>query len=418
MIEYIRLALRGIVTHKLRSFLTMLGVIIGIASIIGIVSIVQGTNAKLEKSLIGSGNNITTVALTENGTDEYRFENNSVPFGFPVVSDDAMDRIRNLAGVVNAATYRQRSLYGASLFYKNFHPGEGKLLGVSKEFLPTVQYKIVDGRTFTDEEILSGRKVAIIDDGMRDTLFEGENPIGKILEIKSEPFVIVGVAKDSNEEKNEYQSYDEYQQNSGISNSVNVYIPENCWPILFQYDEPQNVAIHVDKTRQMVFIGNRASKILNSYIDDSSISYASLSAQQEENQMEDLTNSIRLMLIGIASLSLLVGGIGVMNIMLVSVTERTAEVGLKKALGAKNRTILLQFLTESAVLTSVGGIIGVMVGIGLAAIISYANALEFGVPVPWIVVAVLFSVFIGVIFGAMPAYRAAKLNPIDALRRE
>ncbi|MBQ3417338.1 MAG: ABC transporter permease [Ruminococcus sp.] len=418
MIEYIRLAFRGIITHKLRSFLTMLGVIIGIASIIGIVSIVQGTNAKLEKSLIGSGNNVTTVALTQNGTDEYSFDSNSVPFGFPVVSDEAMDRIRNLIGVVNAATYRQRSIYSAGVYYGNFTLNDGKVLGVSKDFLPTVQYKIVDGRDFTDEEITSGKKVAIIDSGARDALFEGENPIGKILEIKSEPFVIVGVAKNSNEEAVEYKSLEEYQTSAMNANNANIYIPENCWPILFQYDEPQNVAIHVDKTRYIASIGKSASNILNSYTNTGDISYASLSAQQEENQMEDLTNSIRLMLIGIASLSLLVGGIGVMNIMLVSVTERTAEIGLKKALGAKHRTILFQFLTESAVLTSIGGIIGVLVGIGLAAVISYANALEFGVPIPWIVVAVLFSVFIGVLFGAMPAYRAAKLNPIDALRRE
>ena len=134
--------------------------------------------------------------------------------------------------------------------------------------------------------------------------------------------------------------------------------------------------------------------------------------------MKPLTDSIQLMLIGIASLSLLVGGIGVMNIMLVSVTERTAEIGLKKALGAKYRTIMFQFLTESAVLTSMGGIIGVILGIIMARIIAYAANLDFGISVPWIIISVVFSVLIGVIFGGWPAFRAAKLNPIDALRRE
>lgn len=418
MIEYIRLALRGIITHKLRSFLTMLGVIIGIASIIGIVSIVQGTNAKLEKSLIGSGNNVTTIALTDNGTSEYEFEYNEVPFGLSVVSDEAIEKVKTIYGVVDAATYRHRDLYSAGVYYQNTGLSNGNLLGVSKDFFSTIQYEIADGRAFTDDEIRSGKKVAVIDNGARNTLFEGENPIGKIIEIKEEPFTVIGVAKNANEEAVEYNSLEEYQNASYSSNAANVYIPENCWPILFRFDEPQNVAVHVDKTRQMSFVGARASKILNAYTSAGDVYYASLSAQQEENQLDDLTNSIRLMLIGIASLSLLVGGIGVMNIMLVSVTERTSEIGLKKALGAKRRAILMQFLTESAVLTSVGGIIGVIVGIGLAAIISYANALEFGVPIPWIVVAVAFSVLIGVIFGAMPAYRAAKLNPIDALRRE
>ena len=124
------------------------------------------------------------------------------------------------------------------------------------------------------------------------------------------------------------------------------------------------------------------------------------------------------MLVSIASLSLLVGGIGVMNIMLVSVTERTAEIGLKKALGAKRRTILAQFLTESAVLTSAGGILGVLVGIGLAKLISVVANLPFGISVPWMCLAVGFSMAIGLLFGAMPAHRAAKLDPIEALRRE
>ena len=134
--------------------------------------------------------------------------------------------------------------------------------------------------------------------------------------------------------------------------------------------------------------------------------------------MQEITNTISMMLLGIASLSLLVGGIGVMNIMLVSVTERTSEIGLKKALGAKCRSILFQFITESVVLTGFGGILGVIVGIGLARVISWTTGLEFGISVPWIIISVLFSVVIGVIFGVMPAYRASKLNPIEALRRE
>ena len=168
----------------------------------------------------------------------------------------------------------------------------------------------------------------------------------------------------------------------------------------------------------MSYVGNKAANILNSNVTNDTIKYASLSSADNESSMQTLASAIQNMLIGIASLSLLVGGIGVMNIMLVSVTERTAEIGLKKALGAKRRTIMFQFLTESAVLTSVGGIIGVIVGIVLARIIAYAASLDFGISVPWIIIAVLFSIFIGVIFGGWPASRAAKLDPIEALRRE
>ena len=183
----------------------------------------------------------------------------------------------------------------------------------------------------------------------------------------------------------------------------------------------QSVAIHVESTRQIVFVSRRASAILNKAITasgENSPKYASLSSAKDQNSMQEITTTISMMLLGIASLSLLVGGIGVMNIMLVSVTERTSEIGLKKALGAKNRSILVQFITESVVLTGFGGIIGVVVGIGLAGVISWITGMEFGISVPWIIISVLFSVVIGVIFGVMPAYRASKLNPIEALRRE
>ena len=413
MVENIRLALRGILTHKMRSFLTMLGVIIGIASIIGIVSIVQGTNARLEKSLIGSGNNVTTVALSQDG---WEYSASTIPAGVPVIADEYMEQISELDGVVSTATYLQRDMWDANVYRGNTQLSNGRLLGISDNFLDTLQCKVVRGRAFKDDEYVGGKKVVIIDSAASSTLFEGEDPIGKLIEIKSEPFVVVGVVRDAESEEVEYESIDEYYEHSG--GSADIYIPQSTWPILFQYDEPQNVAIHVEQTSQMASIGKKAASILNMGISSSEVEYASLSSAENESEMKTLTSSIQMMLIGIASLSLLVGGIGVMNIMLVSVTERTAEIGLKKALGAKRRTILLQFLTESAVLTSVGGIIGVIVGIIFARIIAFAANLDFGISVPWIIISVVFSILIGVIFGGWPASRAAKLNPIDALRRE
>ncbi|MBQ3285730.1 MAG: ABC transporter permease [Ruminococcus sp.] len=412
MLENIRLALRGIITHKMRSFLTMLGVIIGIASIIGIVSIVQGTNARLEKSLIGSGNNVVTVALSQDGSQA---DPSSIPISIPVVSDEKLEKIRGLSGVVSASTFRQREVWNAPVYHGNYSLSSGKVIGAGENLFDTLQYKVVKGRDFTEDEIKNGGKVTILDMKTVEALFD-DDPIGQVIEIKSEPFVVVGIVKDMNAEEQDYETIDEYYNASYSGGSV--YIPENTWPIILQYDEPQSVAIHVAQTSRMVFIGRRAARILNSGIETDAVSYASLSSEDSENNMKTLTDSIQLMLIGIASLSLLVGGIGVMNIMLVSVTERTAEIGLKKALGAKYRTIMYQFLTESAVLTSMGGIIGVILGIIMARIIAYAANLDFGISVPWIIISVVFSVLIGVIFGGWPALRAAKLNPIDALRRE
>ena len=146
--------------------------------------------------------------------------------------------------------------------------------------------------------------------------------------------------------------------------------------------------------------------------------YKSQTTAADDNSLKTLTTAITAMLVSIASLSLLVGGIGVMNIMLVSVSERTAEIGLKKALGAKRRDILAQFLTESAVLTGVGGLIGLLIGIIIARIISMLLQLEFAVPLPWVLISLAFSLAIGIFFGVDPASKASKLNPIDALRRE
>jgi putative ABC transport system permease protein len=328
-----------------------------------------------------------------------------------------MKEIGKIRGVISASTYRQRQAYSAGIYHGSYGLSNGKLLGISDNFFETLQYRVIKGRDFSEDEKQKGKKVAVIDMNSAEALFGSDDPLGQVIEIKSEPFVVVGIVKDVNAEEKDFETESEYYNYTYNGGSC-VYVPENVWPIICQYDEPQNVAIHVDQTARMVFAGRRASKLLNTQVHNDSLSYTSLSSEENEDSMKTLTNAIQLMLLGIASLSLLVGGIGVMNIMLVSVTERTAEIGLKKALGAKHRTIMLQFLTESAVLTSVGGIIGVLVGIALARIISYAANLDFGISIPWIIISVLFSVLIGILFGGWPAFRAAKLNPIEALRRE
>ena len=377
----------------------------------------QGTNAKLEKSLVGSGNNVTTVALTSDGTNPYDLDGNTVS-GIPVVSSERLDAINKLLGVVSASTYRQREY--AQVYYQN-RSLSAQVFGVSDSFFETMQYKVASGRDFTPEEYKSGLKAAVLEKKSAESYFPTESPVGKIIEIRSEPFLIIGLAESSTGNEKEPDSFDEYKQNTDSYNTLKIYVPENVWPVIYSFDEPQSVAIHVESTRQIVFVSRRASAILNKAITasgENSPKYASLSSAKDQNSMQEITTTISMMLLGIASLSLLVGGIGVMNIMLVSVTERTSEIGLKKALGAKNRSILVQFITESVVLTGFGGIIGVVVGIGLAGVISWITGMEFGISVPWIIISVLFSVVIGVIFGVMPAYRASKLNPIEALRRE
>ncbi|MBQ9392524.1 MAG: ABC transporter permease [Oscillospiraceae bacterium] len=415
MLENVRSALRGIWAHKLRSFLTVLGVIIGIASIIAIVSIVEGTNRKLERSLVGSGNNVTTVSVSEDGWP-YEFSG-GVPSGLPVLPESLLDQVRSLSGVEAATAYRVRQGW-RSVFYQDRSLSNGYVVGVADDYLDTMQYSVSLGRPFRAEEYRAGSKVALVDQPVVDALFDGASPLGLAVEIGQEPFVVVGVVRDDNASPREYESVDDYYMYGYLYGAGHVYIPCETWPLLYQFDEPQTVAVRAASTGQMASVGRRTADVLNTVVYHDTLRYSAFNAMDDAEALKTLTNSIQLMLVGIASLSLLVGGIGVMNIMLVSVTERTAEIGLKKALGAKRRTILSQFLTESAVLTSVGGVLGVLLGIGLARIISVITSLEFGVSVPWVLISVGFSMVIGLLFGAMPAYRASRLDPIEALRRE
>ena len=209
--------------------------------------------------------------------------------------------------------------------------------------------------------------------------------------------------------------YNTYMQDS----SGKVFIPSSAWPVVFDYDEPQNVIIRAVDTDSMASAGQETAEILNGRITaEGSLRYKGQDLLEQARELQELGQSTNRMLIWIAGISLLVGGIGVMNIMLVSVTERTREIGLKKAIGAKKSHILAQFLTEAAVLTSLGGAIGVAAGIILAKIISKIGGTPAAVSIPAAVIAVVFSMVIGILFGLLPSCKAANLKPIDALRRE
>ena len=417
MIENLRLSFQGIWAHKMRSFLTMLGIIIGIASIIAIVSTIKGTSEQIKEDLIGSGNNTVSVTLREGDSDydpEYSYSN-ATP---PIIRQEQKDEIMQLDHVENATFYYSRS-YSSSVYYQNTSFQGGKVLGIDKNYLDTMGYIIQSGRPFTDRDYASFRKVAMLDDHAAETLFPGTDPVGKTIEIGQEPFVLVGVVrqKDNTElpikDLSDYNTY--FQDVIG-----SVLITEKCWPVAFKFDEPENAIVKADSTDNMSSVGKAAQDVLNTLIDtqNSKLKYQADDAMERVKSMQKLSESTNQQLIWIASISLLVGGIGVMNIMLVSVTERTKEIGLKKAIGARKKMILGQFLTEAAVLTSIGGIIGVVSGIGLSKVVSKVAGSPTAISVPAIVGSVVFSTLIGIIFGLLPSVKAANLNPIDALRSE
>lgn len=417
MLENIRLSFQGIWSHKMRSFLTMLGIIIGIAAIIAIVSTIQGTNKQIEQNLIGSGSNNVKVQLY-NGDWTFDFSYESVPDGIPTVSQNILDQIKALPEVEDASLYLSRQDYDG-VYYLNNSISGGYVNGIDENYFDTCGYVMKSGRGFTEDDYNNSRKVAILDENSAQSLFQGTDPMGKTIEVKGEPFVVIGIVTQLEKFEPVINSLDDYytytQDTSGC-----VYVPNRVWPVIYQYDEPQQVVLKAKSTEDMTNAGKKTADLLNSglNVSEDNVKYKSQDLLEQAKQIQQLSQSTNTMLIWIAGISLLVGGIGVMNIMLVSVTERTSEIGLKKAIGARKSMILGQFLTEAVVLTSLGGLIGVIVGIILAEIISKLNATPVSISVPAAILAVAFSMLIGIIFGLLPSYKAANLDPIEALRRE
>ena len=416
MLENIHLAFEGIWSHKLRSILTMLGIIIGIAAIITIVSTIKGTNEQIKENLIGAGNNVVSVQLNQNG-NEYDLSWSPLPDTVRVISEETRQALEDINGAEEVSLYYSRS-YTDGFFYLDT-PFNGNVLGVDRHYFSTYGMQIRAGRGFTEKDYTEFRKVALVDSTAAKSLFSGVDPVGREIEFGSDVYTVVGVIGPAEEFTPTINSLNDYYlyANDG---SGSIYFPDSLWPALYQFDEPQSVAIKVKNTDVMASVGKKAADLLTgSQIigTDTGFDYRSADMLEQAQQLQNMSNSTNTQLVWIASISLLVGGIGVMNIMLVSVTERTSEIGLKKALGAKKKRILLQFLTEAAVLTSIGGIIGVLTGIGLAELISGLMQIPVAISAPAIIIAVVFSTLIGVIFGLLPATKAANLNPIDALRR-
>lgn len=391
----------------------MLGIIIGIASIITIVSTIKGTNEQLKENLIGAGNNVILVNLSSDGQD-YSPEYSALPDGVSQISDETRAELDELDSVEECSRFVSRS-WADNVYYKNT-PFNGKICGVDNHYMSVYDYRICAGRGFADKDFDDCRKVAIIDEASVQNIFSGEDPIGKTLEIQGEPYTIIGIYTEKDKSGPIINSVDDYWMYYDTVSGC-VLIPYTCWPISYRYDEPMNIAVKATSTDDMSTAGKNVANKLNESM-SGNYSYVVSGMFEQTSELESLTESTNSQLIWIAGISLLVGGIGVMNIMLVSVTERTKEIGLKLAIGARQKRILMQFLTEAAVLTSLGGILGVGIGIGLAYMLANVMGTPVAISVAACIIAVAFSMIIGIVFGLMPAIKASKLNPIEALRHE
>lgn len=420
MLENIRLAFQGIVTHKMRSFLTMLGIIIGIAAIIAIVSTIKGTNDEIKNSLVGSGDNVVSVMLMQSGmevTPDSGVDTSNVP----IINDNMLESIKDFDSVEDVAIFHKNEMYDGISRLSNELAG-ANIYGADNKFIKLMNFTLTEGRLFTSDDMDRYRNVVIIDSSSAYMLFDGEDPIDKTIEIYGKPFVIIGTIEKQDTVEPTINSVEDWYTYYGDESSSVLIIPDTSWPIISTYDQPYQLMVKATSTETMADAGKKTQDYLNSYIDtaeeEGAVKYTSENILEKARELQRLKNSTNKQLIWIASISLIVGGIGVMNIMLVSVTERTKEIGLKKAIGARKGVILGQFLTEAAVLTSIGGLIGVLAGIGLAYFISRLAEVPVAISVPAILISVIFSMAIGIIFGLIPSIKASNLNPIDALRYE
>jgi putative ABC transport system permease protein len=394
----------------------MLGIIIGIAAIIAIVSTIKGTNEQIKKNLIGNGGSKVTISLKQ-GDWDYDMSQ-GIPSGVKQLTEDEKDSIQSLDHVENASFFVQRNV-SDDVYHLTSSLSGGYVKGVDTAYFSTAELAVNRGRGISQNDRDSHRRIAVLDDAAVQQLFGNTDPLGKTIEIKGLPFTVVGQIKEKDSFEPDVESLDDYYTYNQ-SKTGTVYIPDTAWPSVYAYDEPENVILKADDTGNMTEVGKKAAEILNASltVTDTTITYKAEDITEQAKQIQQLSQSTNTMLIWIAGISLLVGGIGVMNIMLVSVSERTSEIGLKKAIGARKKAIMVQFLTEAVVLTSIGGILGVICGILLAYLISSLNGTPVAISVEASVIAVLFSMAIGIIFGILPSRKAANLDPIEALRHE
>jgi putative ABC transport system permease protein len=403
LVATMKIALRALRRNKLRTLLTMLGMIIGVAAVIAMVGIGNGAKTQIENQIASLGENVIQIFSGS-------FTRGGVHSGWGAAGtltiDDAEAIQREIPGVT-AVSPEVRSTTQIAAGNQNWAT---QIQGESADYLTIRQWPLTSGAMFTEQDVRSANKVAVIGQTIADQLFPGEDPIGQVLRIKSAPFIIVGLLKTKG------------MSMMGSDQDDVVIVPyTSAMKRLFGMTTLRTInaqtatsSLLTPVQQQINSLMRQRHRIVPGRDDDFTVRTQQEIADMATEQSKTMTY----LLAAIAAVSLLVGGIGIMNIMLVSVTERTREIGIRMAVGARGYDILLQFLTEALTLSIIGGVIGIATGIGASKIIEIVKHWPVATPYIWILASFLVSAAVGIFFGFYPARKASQLDPIDALRYE
>ena len=402
----LRIALRSLRVNKMRSGLTMLGIIIGVSSVIAMIAVGSGAKAQIVEHIASMGSNLLIVRSGSSTSGGLRMGSGTVP---TLTVDDAEAILNEIPSV----RYVAPDLSGAAQVVHGNQNWSTSILGTMPEMLEIRNWPVTLGRPFTWQEVNGATKVCLLGWTVMENLFGGNDPVGLIIRIKNIPFTVIGVLSHKG------------QSGPGHDHDDTIMVPlTTAQKRLFGMEFPgmvRGISIQIRDLELMkeaeqqikVLLRQRHRIPPNGENDFSVRNLTEVMAGAEES-----ADVMSLLLGAIASISLIVGGIGIMNIMLVSVTERTREIGIRIAVGAKSREILLQFLIESLILSLIGGVLGIAIGIGGTYVLSNLTQWPTLISIRAIFLSFLFAASVGVFFGFYPARKASLLNPIEALRFE